>query len=166
MYAYIVKKARMLLEWAGGLLSKKWSGWSGLDWSGVNGWMFTPGMTCGVKSSTKASNELVQATCQTLLLALFILQHACKTRNWIVASARLASTSVQSMFCTYRSKALAQSAWKSDVSALSALFSNYVCDIGEIKGATDSVPPNESSWRPIPCSPLPVVSNWISIHFS
>ena len=37
MYAYIVKKVRMLLEWAGGLLSKKWSGWSGLDWSGVDG---------------------------------------------------------------------------------------------------------------------------------
>ena len=64
------------------------------------------------------------------------------------------------MFCTVSLKNSA------DVSAVSARFSNYVCDIGEIKGATDSVPPNESSWRPIPCPSLPVVSNWISIHFS
>ena len=39
MYAYIVKKVRMLLEWDGGLLSKKWSGWNGLEWSGwMNGY--------------------------------------------------------------------------------------------------------------------------------
>ena len=39
MYAYIVKKVRMLLEWDDGLLSKKWSGWNGLEWSGwMNGY--------------------------------------------------------------------------------------------------------------------------------
>ena len=35
-----------------------------------------------------------------------------KTNSWISVSAQLARTSVQSMFCTYRSKRLARPAWK------------------------------------------------------
>ena len=64
----------------------------------------------GARNSTKPSYQLGQAICQNCSDRSIIAM--CQNKNsWIIASAQLASTVVQSMFCTYRSKLCSTAIW-------------------------------------------------------